>query len=210
MFSSIRLIPGPEVTVIDFLARPGGSDDGRNRADLILHLKKGTADLRQPFGQSVGDLRGRSNRIACGELASCGDGSLCAGHIPHHEISSCLHPLPIHFFALPPRFFSRHDDRQIRTEDHAVFACSALIVLYHHRRPVALLIQCFGGLEDLFLTDIKAYPAFVNSLAQLAIDPQCGHLLLLSVSSEEEAKKISAFHWEGLSPPRAYLHRARP
>jgi len=39
-----------------------------------------------------------------------------------------------------------------------------MIVLYHHRWPVALLVQCFGGFEDLFLTNIDAYAAFVHTL----------------------------------------------
>lgn len=50
------------------------------------------------------------------------------------------------------------------------------MALYHHRWPVALLIQCVGGLEDLFLADINAYPALVNSLAQFVVNSQIGQL----------------------------------
>ena len=51
------------------------------------------------------------------------------------------------------------------------------MVLHRHRWPVALLIQRLRGLEDRFLADVKAYPAFVNSLAQLVINSQISQLL---------------------------------
>jgi hypothetical protein len=62
-------------------------------------------------------------------------------------------------------FFFRHDDRQIRAEDHAVLTLGALILVDDNRRPVALLIQCFGRLKDLFLADIEADPAFLSAFA---------------------------------------------
>ena len=61
-------------------------------------LQKYPADLGQPLGQAVGDLRSRSNRVAGGEFAPGGDGPFGAGRIPHHEIFPGLHPFPVHFF----------------------------------------------------------------------------------------------------------------
>lgn len=68
-------------------------------------------------------------------------------------------------------FFLRYDDRQIRAEDHAVFALGAAILMDNDRRSVTFLIQSPRRFKDLFPADIEADPAFIRSFTQFIIDP---------------------------------------
>ena len=67
-------------------AAHGGADHGRHRGDLVFHLHKNAADLRQPAGQTFRDLRRRGNRIAGEEAAAGGDRTERTGAVARNQL----------------------------------------------------------------------------------------------------------------------------
>ena len=62
-------------------AGQGGTDDGRHRGDLVLHLDEVAAHLGQAARQHLGDLGRGRDRVAGKEATAGGDGALGAGFV---------------------------------------------------------------------------------------------------------------------------------